>query len=508
MSFARNFAPFWYWFPVGDDWMGAAVIIIGFGVTFWLVRGRVSVSLSLYRNGRKALSRLILVLVPGLVLAGHAPDIRAEDILTVYKRAVETSPVIARARASLQADEAFTSLNRAAFFPKIQADGGISRNNANIKGFGLPIDESYSGNYYSITLTQPIFHGRDWVALRASEAQFRAGEKALVATEQSLILLVSEAYFRVLSAEANERVARSKRDLLKKTLEQAEAFLKVGTGDIVSVREARARLDVAESDLIGAQNAVRTAIRALERLTHGPVGTLQDVGHLEPQGPVPDQVEPWVKAALENQPLLLEAQEQVRISKDQIEVARRTRWPRLDLDTGYNASKGALLPTEKVRESQIGLVLTLPIYQGGEIRASTRQAEARASAEEYRFENLKDQVRLDVETNFLLLTDSVAQLNASTQAVDSAGVSMDATRKAYEVGTRSFIDLFDSIQNLTNARRNYYLALYKHVLSRIQLKTVAGLVNIQDIEDINRLLKPGVNHPETTDYLSHETPKK
>ena len=449
-----------------------------------------------------------LVLFAGLILPMHPSEIRAENILDVYNMALETSPVIAQAKASLRADEAFTSYNRAAFFPKIQADGGISRNKARISGFGLPIDESYSGNSYSITLTQPVFHGQNSAALSAAEARLRAGEKALVVSEQSLILNVSEAYFRVLGAEANERVARSMRDLLKKILEQTEAFLKVGTGDIISVKEARARLDSAESGLIGAQNTVRTAIRNMERLTHGPVGTLHDIGPFLPKGPVPDRVGQWVKTALENQPILLEAREQVSTAKEQIKIARRTRWPSLDLDTGYKASKGSLLPSMKDHESYVSLVLTLPIYQGGEIRASTRQAEAKASAEEYRLEDLKDQVRLDVETGFLLLKDSVAQLDASSQAVDSARVSMEATRKAYEVGTRSFVDLFDSIQNLTTARRNYYLALYNHVLSRVQLKAAAGLVSIKDIEDINRLLIPNAGYPETTDYPSQETTKK
>ena len=157
---------------------------------------------------------------------------------------------------------------------------------------------------------------------------------------------------------------------------------------------------------------------------------------------------------------------------------------------------------------QIGLVLALPIYQGGAISSRTRQAEAQALAEEYRLENLEDQVRLDVETNFLRLKDSVAQLKATGQAMESARISMEATRKGYEVGTRSFIDLFDSIQNLASARRNYYLALYNHVLSRVQLKAAAGLVSIQDIVNINTLLGPGMNHPDKADRLPGETPKR
>lgn len=444
----------------------------------------------------------------GLTLLGFVSDANAEDILTVYKQALATSPVLSRARASLQANEAFNSVNRSAFFPRIQAGAGASLNHADITGFGSPIDESYSADNYSVTLTQPIVRGQDWIALRASEAQVRAGEQALAAAEQSLILQVSEAYFQVLRADANERVARSKRDFLQKILEQAQKALKVGTGDIISVKEAAARLDTAESDLIGARNAVRIADRSLERLTHAPVGTLLDVGPLQPRGPVPDIVDPWVGSALENHPVLLEARQQVEISKDQIEIARRARWPRLDLSTGYSYSKGILLPGLKEGETQIGLVLSLPIYQGGEIGARTRQAQALAMAEGSRLKNLEDQVRLDVETNFLRLRDSVAQLKAAARAVDSACISVEATRKGFEVGTRSFIDLFDGIQNLAVARGNYYLALYNHVLSRVQLKTAAGLVSIKDVEDINMQLGSTANQPGAADCPPSGTPNR
>jgi outer membrane protein len=440
--------------------------------------------------------RPLIGLLACIFLVWAGDDARAEDLLTVYQHAAATSPVLARARSLLLADEAGGSVARSALYPKLGIGAGLSRKAVDITGFGTPVDESFWGNTYSATLTQPIVNGQDWVTIRASESQIRAGEAGVLAVEQTLILEVFRNYFGVLQAQANERVALTQRDLMKRILEQTEAFLRVGTGDIIAVREAQARLDEAESGLIRAQNRVKISKQALMRLTHGPLGPLNDVGQLQPQGPKPDVVEPWVKAAMENQPELIQAREQLQATQDQIEIARRARWPRLNLDAGYSHIKGNFLPTITDDEMRLGMVLSWPIYQGGEIKARVEQAKAQAMAGVENLTNLQDQVRLDTESAFLNLKDSVAQLHAAEKAVESSKVSMEATRKGYEVGTRSIIDLLNSVQDDAAARRNYFLSLYTQVLARVQLKGAAGVVTVKDVEAVNALLVPGSPHSE------------
>ncbi|MEJ2696502.1 MAG: TolC family outer membrane protein [Candidatus Sulfobium sp.] len=431
---------------------------------------------------------LALVLI-FLIGSGPPAITYGKDLLAVYRQAASTNPILGKARSQLQAEKASGSATRAALYPKVNAGAGVSHYHTDMRGFpGLTVDEGYTATNYSVTLIQPVVNGQDWVSVRASESRISAAESAVAAAEQDIILRVSEAYFGVLRARADERVAAGQRDLLKKILDQAEAFLKVGAGDIVSVRESKARFDEADSDLINAKNAVRIAEQALVRLTHSPVGELDDLGNIRPRGPVPDEISPWIKTAFESQPLLLQAQKQLQVSMDQVEIARRARWPRLDLDAGYGYAKGQLLPEIKRTDIWAGLTFVLPIYEGGRISAGIREAEALASANRYGMEDLRDQIRFDTERSFLTLKDSVAQLRAATQAAESARISMEATMKGYEVGTRSITDLLDSVQNYTKMRRNKIIALYNHILARIMLKKAVGVLNIKDVEDVNSLL--------------------
>jgi outer membrane protein len=148
---------------------------------------------------------LLLILLAGI----GAPAITyAEDLLTVYRQAVSTNPVLGKARSQLEAEKASGSAAHAALYPKVNADAGVSHYHTDMRGFpALTVDEGYTAANYSVTLIQPIVNGQDWVSVRASESRIGAAGSAVLAVEQDLILRVSEAYFGVLRARADECVA-------------------------------------------------------------------------------------------------------------------------------------------------------------------------------------------------------------------------------------------------------------------------------------------------------------
>ncbi len=426
---------------------------------------------------------------------------RAEDLLTAYRQAADTSPVLKRAEALLDSDLADKRRALAALMPKVTTNAAISRDHADIKGFGkdfsgpaIPantfqdIDQTYTGGSYSVTLIQPLLDGQAWSAWNAAENLVQAGRAAVMAAEQDLTLQVTQAYFTVLNANSRLRVAQSQKKLLSEILDQAQAALNVGTGDIISLQEAKARYDAAESALISAKNRVQISQRELERLTHEPVNDLKDVCVLSARGPDPDRVGPWLDIAENRQPLLMQARQQLMSAEEQIRIAGRARWPDLNMNAGYGYNKGDFMPSVKTEKAQVGLAVNLPIYLGGEIGASVARAKAQASAARFLLQDLKDQVTLNVESAFVSLENSVAQFEAAAQALKSSETSLAATRKGYEVGTRTIIDLMTTTQDYTDVQRLYYQSLYDHILARAQLKWAAGVLSPKDVADINSLL--------------------
>ena len=444
------------------------------------------VTISLKR--RSLAYSISLLVIFGCVTLNGLPSM-AQDLQTAYLQAAATSPVIAQARAQLDAELAGKSLAHAALLPHISAGASGGMNTAYDTGFSAqPISGGYHSDLFSASLTQPIFNGQALTAMKQSDSRIQASEAALAYAQQVIALEVVQAYFSVLQAQANERVAQQQMDLLQRIDDRTRASLHVGTGDIISVQEVQAQLDGAKADLITAKNAVAVAKNQLERLTHHPAGTLQDVTTLQAIGPQPDTLDPWLAAAIENQPLLQQAKATLKVSEQQVQFAKRARWPTLTLSGIGQHAAGTLIPPLTINQIGASLNISIPIYEGGATRAGIHQASALSKATRASVTNLQDQIKLDTQTAFLELQDSVAQFQARQQSVTSAKVSLEGTRKGYEIGSRSIIDLLTATTNYATAQRNYYLALYTQLVARTQLKAAAGVLTPLDIEAINALL--------------------
>jgi outer membrane protein len=441
-----------------------------------------------FRRIFPALSAVLLVVLWSGTLAVAQPA--GEDLEAAYQQAASSSPLIAQARAQLDADLAGKPLARSALLPHLNAAASGGMNTGRVTGFGTQtISTGYHSDVFSASLTESLYDGQNLIAMKQADSRIQASEAALAYAQQVVVLEVMQAYFGVLQAQANERVAQQQVELLESIREQTNASLKVGTGDIITVQEAQAQLDAANADLIAAKNAVAVAKNQLERLTHHPVGTLQDVTTLQAIGPQPDSVDAWVAAALKNQPLLQQAKATLHVSEQQVQYAERARWPTLTLSGVGQHAAGSLIPPVAIDQVGASLNLQIPIFEGGHTRASIHQAQALTRANRENLANTQDQITLDTQTAFLDLENSVAQYQAAQQSVTSAKVSLDGTRKGYEIGSRSIIDLLTATSSYAAAQRNYYLALYTQLVARTQLKAAAGVLTPLDIEDIDSLLK-------------------
>ncbi len=422
-------------------------------------------------------------------VAGTWAQATAVDLATAYQQAADSSPLIAQARAQLDAELAGKPLARSVFLPHLNAGASGGIYTGRVTGFGAQtISTGYHSDVFSASLTETLFDGQSLMALKQADSRVAVSEAQLAYAQQLIALDVTQAYFGLLEAGANERVARQQVELLKGISEQANAALKVGSGDIITVQEAQAQLDAANADLISAQNEVLIARSQLERLTHHPVGPLQDITGLEAIGPQPDAVDEWIAAALKNQPQLHAAQAAHQVAEQQVQSAERARWPTLTLSGVGQHAAGTLVPPVAIDQVGAQLNLSIPIYEGGHTRAGIHQTKALERASRASLLNTEDQIKLEAQTAFLELKSSVAQYRATAQAVNSAKVSLDGTRKGYEIGSRSIMDLLTATTNYAAAQRAYSLALYTHLTARVRLKAAAGVLTPTDIEMLNSLL--------------------
>jgi outer membrane protein len=145
-------------------------------------------------------------------------------------------------------------------------------------------------------------------------------------------------------------------------------------------------------------------------------------------------------------------------------------------------------PEIRNRVWEAGFQVSVPLYMGGRLFADTRKAVSMSEVNRQQLQSVKDQTKFETQAAFLGLRNSVAALKAAEQSVRSATTSLESTRKGYEVGTRTMVDVLDRIRDLQQTKRECNLARYYHILARIRLKKASGTLSDQDIASLNALI--------------------
>src|SRR5699024_7065915 len=89
--------------------------------------------------------------------------------------------------------------------------------------------ERYNSNGYALQLTQPLLDVQAYSSFNQSKDVVKQAELQFALAQQDLLLRVATAYFDVLQAEDNLRVARAQQKALLEQLNQAKRRFQVGT---------------------------------------------------------------------------------------------------------------------------------------------------------------------------------------------------------------------------------------------------------------------------------------
>jgi len=138
--------------------------------------------------------------------------------------------------------------------------------------------------------------------------------------------------------------------------------------------------------------------------------------------------------------------------------------------------------------ASIGLGVAIPLYSGGAISASVRQAVASAeSVFESRASSIQD-IELSIRSAVLQLKTLAAQVKAQQQVIRSSESALEATQAGYDVGTRNIVELLDAQSTYFDAKNTYEQLRYSFVLQQITLDQLTGDLSEEDIAKLNQWL--------------------
>ncbi|MDH3687862.1 MAG: TolC family outer membrane protein [Gammaproteobacteria bacterium] len=438
---------------------------------------------------------IVLTLISCLVFLPHT-DVFAADLWTVYQMARENDPSLKSSYLTYLAEQQRIPIARSGLLPTLDLAVGKARNRDELSSDAPFISEgsaTFGSDEAGLRLRQPVYDRGARIELKQARDQVSLAELEFAAAQQDLILKVADRYFLVLTALDNVEVSRKEKIAIAEQLELARQRLEVGLGTTTDLFDAEARFQLAEADEIQALNLLEDARQALTELTGQVTGELVGIRPgTSMEAPQPTDIDHWVALALKQNLRLLIERQSAEVAMQEIKLQRAARLPTVDfiIDHVHNNTDGSIAGAGVERDNTDAILqLTLPLYQGGEVTARTREATLRYEAALESVEREQRSAERGARDAYLGVTSGIRRVTALAQAVTAQESAVEAKKQGFAAGLNTSLDVLDAERDLGRAKRDHLIARLDYILSFLRLWQVAGSLGEKDLQNINSRLQ-------------------
>ncbi|HNQ10448.1 MAG TPA: TolC family outer membrane protein [Giesbergeria sp.] len=443
--------------------------------------------------------RLRGVVVGAALAAGLAASAWGMDLRQAYEAALENDASIRASRAAAEAGRERLPQARAQLLPNVSFIAGRNYNDLTSEGrnvLGQPTTSQtqYWSGSQVLSVRQPLYRPYLTAQLKQAEAQVQDADATLERDEQSLVVRVGESYFDALLAREQVALVLAQKATYTTQLDAARKGFAAGSGTRTDVDDAQARLDLTVAQELEARQNESYTLHRLETLTGQPVESLAgvDAGRFVPQEPVPASVQEWIARAEEHSPELQSLQAQLEAARQEIEKAKAGHRPTLDAVAQWARTNSDTVTSVNSRydNKTLGLQLSIPLYSGGYVSSTVRQAVATQTRVQEMLEATRRDLGVRVYREFRGVTEGVLRIRALEQAVRSAEQAVRSSRKSFEAGSRTSLDVLNAEQQRIAALRDLAQARYVYLVSRLRLQSLAGDDRLASVMEVNGWLRP------------------
>ncbi len=429
-----------------------------------------------------------LLTLPLLLLA-LSPAAGADDLLTLYDRAVQASPELNSSEFSLEIAKAREAQAFGKLLPQISAMGNYSYNEFHSNGSTLSpeVSASYPGVRGSVSLQQPLFDLQAYLLMKSQQALTSQGEEDLLAAHQKLIANLIERYMNALEASDKSQIIAAELTATEKQLNRVEAMQARQMAMVTDLYELQARTQTLRTSLIDSDNDARIALEKLRELTGDAVTHLQ-AARLDAVQPPPDgTIETWVQQAGQINPELQALRNAVEAARRSIMAYQAGYLPRIEMqlsetysDTSFNNRQS---PAFDVGTAAVQA--TVPIYEGGITTARIREAQARKKLSEAQLEQKLRELEQLTRAAYLDMATSPTRSLATDRQLSASEKSRDAMEKGYQLGVVTIVDLLNAEKRLSEARTAQRQARYRYFKARSALYFQTGRLIGTELAKLN-----------------------
>src|SRR5512139_3693555 len=360
---------------------------------------------------------------------------------------------------------------RAPLFPAIGYGGNAGKESRSELVYGPGADDARSFSSAGLTAGWEIdVWGRVRNLTAAADADWRASEADRRAVVLSVVSAVTSGYITLLSLD--DQLATSQRTLesRQQALTVFEKRYKGGVISKVELSQARSQYEVAAAAVPVLQQQIAQQENALSLLlgrNPGPIARgkpLLDLGTPAVPAELPSSI-------LTQRPDVVSAEQALVAANARVSAARALYFPTISL-TGLlgvaSLDLGELFDDGSSTWKYAGTV-TGPIFQGGAVLGTNRQAEAQRAQLLANYERTVQRAFADVDDALIATQKSAERSAAQRRQVEALRDYARLARKRFEGGYSSYLEVLDAESSLFNAELLYSEGHRERLLAHVDL---------------------------------------
>jgi outer membrane protein, multidrug efflux system len=364
-----------------------------------------------------------------------------DDLNKLERQASDANQQLKVAVARLDESRAQMDVTRAGLFPNVTASGSFVRQRVSpntpstITGQPYGTGSTFNDFYVPLSLGYELdLWGRVRRSVESARAQAQASADDLETIRLTIQAEVAVDYFTLRALDTERAVLDSSVGVFTKSLQLTRNLRAGGAVSDLDVAQAQTVLKTTEAQLPGVMLQRAQFEHALALLAGQSASTFRVSEH--PLSTAPPFIPPGLPSELlERRPDISSAERSMAAANASIGVAKAAFFPTVQLNglAGFESLNAGTLFNWSSRLWAVGPSITLPLFEGGRLRAGLRLSQAT-------YEEMVANYRQSVLTGFSEVEDSLAAQTLLANQYAAESEALVAARKQLEIVNNQYRD--------------------------------------------------------------------
>jgi len=335
----------------------------------------------------------------------------------------------------------------------------------------------------SLNLSQNIFKLSAFAGIKAAGLVRQISDQSFRNTNAGVVTSIRRAYYDVLIATEKRKLVEQSIARWEEARKDTNALFRQGVAADIDTLKAWLSVENLRPDLIRAQNNEAITATNLKRVMgidqETPLILTSTLTFHEIE--MPKSVAAAYSEALDKRPDVRSLSLQAEAENAKVMAARSEGLPvlsafgQLEAQTQFNDGT-SLASTRWPVSSTAGLQLSVPIFSGFATSARIQQAKITRLQTSTRYEDLKSQVRADVEVRLSNVVEARKRIDVQSKTIAVAERSYKITMLRLREGIGSRLELTDAELQLDTAKASYLQAVYDYLVASAELEKALGRI--------------------------------